>query len=253
MEINFEKRGNAGILSICRPQALNALSRSIVNEIDELLEKIKDEDLSCLILYSEGNFAAGADIKDMAACNEEEAKSFSFSPTFNKIADLQIPVIAAIEGYALGGGMELALTADIRIAAEDAKMGFPEVTLGIFPGAGGTIRLPRLCGEALAKELIFTGSIVDASRALQMGLVNQIAAHGKNLESALRIAEKIGKNGPIAVRKAKKIIDDGLQEASKEKAIEAEAAAWAALFETCDQKEGMKAFLEKRKPIFRNR
>ena len=148
--------------------------------------------------------------------------------------------------------MELALTADIRIAAEDAKMGFPEVTLGIFPGAGGTIRLPRLCGEALAKELIFTGSIVDASRALQMGLVNQIAAHGKTLESALRIAEKIGKNGPIAVRKAKKIIDDGLQEASKKKAIEAEAAAWAALFETCDQKEGMKAFLEKRKPIFRN-
>lgn len=253
MEINFEKRGNAGILSIRRPQAMNALSRSIVNEIDELLEKLTVDDLSCLILYSEENFAAGADIKEMAECNEEEAKSFSFSPTFNKIADLKIPVIAAIEGYALGGGMELALTADIRIAAEDAKMGFPEVTLGIFPGAGGTIRLPRLCGEAFAKELIFTGNIVDASRALQMGLVNQIAAHGKTLEGALHIAEKIGKNGPIAVRKAKKTIDDGLQETSKEKAIEKEAAVWAALFETCDQKEGMKAFLEKRKPIFKNR
>ena len=253
MKVNFKKRENIGILSICRPEALNALSRSIVDEIDQCIEAVSDKDILCLILYSEKNFAAGADIKDMVVCKEEEAKAFSFSPTFNKIDRLPIPVIAAIEGYALGGGMELALTADIRIVAKNAKMGFPEVTLGIFPGAGGTVRLPRICGEAYAKELIFTGNIIDAERALQIGLVNQIAEEETVLECAMQMAQTIAKRAPLAVSGAKKVIDYGLSEPSKEKGIEMEAAVWATLFETRDQKEGMKAFLEKRKPIFVNR
>ena len=254
MNINYEKRNNIGIISIQRPEALNALNRNIIDEIDMVIEKIKNgDDIRCLIMYSEKNFAAGADIKGMAECNEIEAKRFSFSPTFNKIENLEIPVIAAIEGYALGGGLELALTADIRIAAEDAKMGFPEVSLGIFPGAGGTIRAPRICGEAIAKELIFTGNIITAQRALQIGLINQIYETGKTLDAAISMAECIVKRAPIAIKLVKTVIRDGMEETNKEKAIENEANVWASLFKTYDQKEGMKAFIEKRKPEFKNR
>ena len=153
-QVVYKKEDHIAIVSIDRPEALNALSRSIVDEIDKIIDEIQaDPDIRCVVLHSDKNFAAGADIKGMAECNEEEAKAFSFTPTFNKIEKMPLPVIAAIEGYALGGGMEFALTADIRIAGKTAKMGFPEVTLGIFPGAGGTIRAPRICGEAFAKEV----------------------------------------------------------------------------------------------------
>lgn len=246
--------GSIATISIDRPKALNALSREIVDEIDVLLDELAEKtDIRCMILHSSKNFAAGADIKEMAECNAAEAKAFLFSSTYNRIANLSFPVIAAIEGYALGGGMELAMTADLRIAGESAKMGFPETTLGIMPGAGGTVRVPLVVGEARAKELIFTGDIISADKAEKIGLVNSVVPDDQVLAEAYKLAGKIANRGPIAVAAAKSMIKMGLEEPSQEKSIAAEAERWANLFETEDQKEGMKAFLEKRKPTYKNR
>lgn len=252
-QVNYTEKNGIGILSINRPEALNALSRDIVDEIDIWMNTLREKDkLRVLVLHSEKNFAAGADIKAMVECDEKSAKAFAFSATFDKVASLPIPVIAAIEGYALGGGMELALTADIRIAGENAKMGFPEVGLGIFPGAGGTVRLPRLIGSGFAKELIFSGDIITAERALSMGMVNRIAADEAVLDEALRLAERIARRGPVAVKSVKKVIDQGMEENCVGTAILNESEKWAQLFCTFDQKEGMQAFLEKRIPQFKN-
>ena len=252
--IKLVKEGHIAILSVVRPEALNALSREIVDEMDQVLEELKeDKDIYCLIFHSEKNFAAGADIKKMADCNEEEAKAFCFSPVYDKIAEYPIPTIAAIEGYALGGGMELALCADIRIAGEGAKMGFPEVTLGIFPGAGGTIRAPKLIGPSYAMELIFSGEQIPASRAKEMGLVNRVVPDSEVLEEAKKFAGKIAKRGPVAVRMVKDVIIKGLQMGDVKEGTAYEAQQWAKLFNTYDQKEGMHAFMEKRKPTYENR
>lgn len=253
-QVKLTIEGEIAVISVIRPEALNALNRDIVDEIDSLVDQVKEDDrIRCLVFHSEKNFAAGADIKAMATCDEESAKAFAFSPTYNKIADMDIPTIAAIEGYALGGGMELAMTADLRIAGESAKMGFPEVTLGIFPGAGGTIRVPKVVGEAFAKELIFTGDAVDAQRALQMGLVNRVVQDENVFEEAIKLAARIAKRGPVAIRMAKDVIRKGLEEPDQNRAIDLEAEQWAKLFNTYDQKEGMKAFMEKRKPVFEGR
>lgn len=253
-QVLLKKQGTIAIISVDRPEALNALSRSIIDEMDDLVEEVmKDRDIRCLVLHSKKNFAAGADIKKMIECNEQEARAFLFSPTYNKIADLNIPVIAAIEGYALGGGMELAMTADIRIAGEGAKMGFPEVTLGIMPGAGGTVRVPRIIGEARAKELIFTGDVITAERAEAMGLVNRVTADDQVFDEAMKLAKKLAKRAPIALAAAKATIRSGQEEPDQNKSIDIEAANWARLFTTEDQKEGMRAFLEKRKPAFQNK
>ena len=253
-QVNLTVGEGIALISVERPEALNALNRDIVDQMDALIDRVaEDESVRCLILHSDGNFAAGADIKAMAVCDEEGAKAFGFSPTYNKLTRLSVPVIAAIEGYALGGGMELALTADIRIAGKSAKMGLPEVTLGIFPGAGGTIRAPKLIGEALAKELIFTGDPVDADRALAIGLVNRVVDDDQVLESAMKMAKRIARRGPVAVRMAKDVINRGLLENDVEKGTALEAEQWVKLFNTEDQKEGMKAFMEKRKPEFKNR
>ena len=252
--IKLVKEGHVAILSVVRPEALNALSREIVDEMDQVLEELKeDKDIYCLIFHSEKNFAAGADIKKMADCDEEEAKAFCFSPVYDKIAEYPIPTIAAIEGYALGGGMELALCADIRIAGEGAKMGFPEVTLGIFPGAGGTIRAPKLIGPSYAMELIFSGEQIPASRAKEMGLVNRVVPDEEVLEEAKKLAGKIAKRGPVAVRMVKEVIIKGLQMGDVKEGTAYEAQQWAKLFNTYDQKEGMHAFMEKRKPTYENR
>lgn len=253
-KILLRKEGQIAILSVDRPEALNALSRELIDEMDVLVEEIRsDRELRCLILHSEKNFAAGADIKKMVECDEEEAKAFIFSPTYNKIADLSIPVIAAVEGYALGGGMELAMTADIRIAGEGAKMGFPEITLGIIPGAGGTIRVPRIIGEAKAKELIFTGDVITAQKAEAMGLVNRVVPDDQVFAEAKKLAEKLCRRAPVAMAMAKATIKAGQEEPDHNKGVDIEAANWAKLFTTQDQKEGMRAFLEKRKPVFQNK
>ncbi|MCB6992077.1 enoyl-CoA hydratase/isomerase family protein [bacterium 210820-DFI.6.37] len=251
MGIIYEQLGSVAVLRIDRPKALNALNRDIVDKMDTFLTGIKgDKEIKALILYGKDNFAAGADIKAMVQCTEREAKAFSFSDTFNKLAALDIPTIAAIEGYALGGGLELALACDLRIAAEDSKMGFPEINLGIMPGAGGTIRAPKLIGAARTKELILTGETISAEKALDMGLVNRVVEKEAVWEAALKLAEKLGKKAPIALAAAKKTIDRGLEQTSVEAGIAMEADNWAALFNTQDQKEGMKAFLEKRKPEY---
>ena len=252
--ITLKKEGHIAVVSVVRPEALNALSREIVDEMDVVLEELKkDSDIYCLIFHSEKNFAAGADIKKMADCNEEEAKAFCFSPVYDKIAEFPIPTIAAIEGYALGGGFELALCADIRIAGEGAKVGFPEVTLGIVPGAGGTIRAPKLIGPALAMELIFTGEQIGAQRALDMGLVNRVVPDEAVLDEAMKMAGKIAKRGPVAVRMVKDVIIKGLQMGDVKDGTAYEAQQWAKLFNTYDQKEGMHAFMEKRRPSFENK
>ena len=252
--IKLVKEGHIAVLSVVRPEALNALSREIVDEMDQVLDELKeDKDIYCLIFHSEKNFAAGADIKKMADCDEEEAKAFCFSPVYDKIAEYPIPTIAALEGYALGGGLELALCADIRIAGEGAKMGFPEVTLGIFPGAGGTIRAPKLIGPSYAMELIFSGEQIPASRAKEMGLVNRVVPDEEVLEEAKKLAGKIAKRGPVAVRMVKDVIIKGLQMGDVKEGTAYEAQQWAKLFNTYDQKEGMHAFMEKRKPTYENR
>lgn len=241
-------------VSIDRPEALNALSREIIDEIDGIVSALRDDpSVRCMIIHSDKNFAAGADIKGMADCSVAEAKDFSFTPTYDKIESLPFPTIAAIEGYALGGGMELALACDIRIAGESAKMGFPETGLGIFPGAGGTIRAPKLIGSGLAKELIFTGAVISSDRALSIGLVNQVVPDEEVGTSALKMAERIAKKGPVAIRSAKNVIDRGLAMPAVNDGTAYEGDEWAKLFDTFDQKEGMKAFMEKRKPVFQNR
>lgn len=252
--IVLKKEGHVAVLSVARPEALNALSREIVDEMGKMLDYIRnDRDIYCLIFHSDKNFAAGADIKKMAECGEEEAKDFCFNPVFDKIGEFPIPTIAAIEGYALGGGMELALCADIRIAERTAKMGFPEVSLGIFPGAGGTIRAPRLIGLSHAMELIFSAEQISAERAAEIGLVNHVVAEGQALEAAKALAGKIAKRGPVAVRMVKEVMREGSQMAQVTDGTKYESQQWARLFRTYDQKEGMRAFIEKRKPIFENR
>jgi enoyl-CoA hydratase/carnithine racemase len=246
----------AGIAAIRlnRPEVLNALNRAVVDEIDGFLDEIIDrEDVRVLLLYGSGNFAAGADIKGMVDCGEEEACKFSFSPTYNKLENLPIPSIAAIEGYALGGGLELALACDLRIAEPVSKLGFPEINLGIMPGAGGTIRTPRLIGEARAKDLILTGEIISGEHACKIGLVNRLAPEGEVFQEALKLAERLSHKAPVALKTAKKTIREGQQEPCLSAAIDLEAESWAALFRTEDQKEGMRAFLEKRKPAYRGK
>lgn len=250
----FEIIDDIGILKINRPKALNALNKSTVHELDDLIEQIKNNyNIKVLIIGSDNNFAAGADIKDMINCNVDEAKAFSFSNTFKKIESLEIPTIAAIDGYALGGGLELALACDFRIASSTAKLGFPEINLGIMPGAGGTIRLPKLIGVSKAKELIFLGEIIDADRAVQIGLVNKLVEQEKTIETAIVWAKKLSKKAPIALRVAKETIESGYAEINIDHALEIEEKNWSNLFSTEDQKEGMNAFIEKRKPIYKGK
>jgi len=183
-------------------------------------------------------------------CNEEEAAAFAFSPTYNKLARLKIPTIAAIQGFALGGGLELALACDFRIASEKAKMGFPEINLGIMPGAGGTIRAARLIGTSAAMELILTGRTMRADRAFSLGFVNRVVPEDQVLTEARALAQELAEKAPLALAAAKETILRGSRIPDTEEAITLEGKNWAALFATKDQKEGMQAFAEKRKPKF---
>lgn len=246
----FEKSGSTAIVTINRPEALNALNRVIVDKLDSVVEEIAHDKQIRTVVFTggESHFIAGADIKEMMDGTPEFARAFSFKDTYTKIESLEIPTIAAIAGFALGGGMELALACDFRIAKSNARLGLPEITLGIFPGAGGTQRLPRLIGMARAKEMIMLGGIIDAATALSYGLVNWVVEDSL-LEETLKIAGKLNKLPPIAMRQAKQLIQQGLDSDLKT-GMEFEAVAWTNLFASEDQKEGMKAFLEKRKAVF---
>lgn len=258
MEFNFLKsdssREGITILTISSPQTLNALNSSILAELDAFVSTLDLSSTRVLIITGEGkSFVAGADISQMSALNEKEALEFGKqgAGVFKKIEELDIPVIAAINGFALGGGCELALSCDIRIASEKASFGQPEVNLGIIPGFSGTLRLTKIVGQGFAKELIYTGKRIFAQDALAMGLVNQVVAPEELLDKALEMAQNIITSAPIAVKYAKKCIN-GNYSLSTDEAILLENHYFSKCFATKDQKEGMSAFLEKRKPTFKN-
>lgn len=248
--ILLEKQDSIAVLKVNRPRELNALSKNIVDLIDGMLDKIsEDKEIKVLIITGENHFAAGADIADMVDKTPEEAKSFLFAETFSKLERIELPTIAAICGYALGGGLELALACDFRIASEDAKLGLPEINLGIMPGAGGTVRLPRLIGEARAKELIYLGSRLSAQDALQYGLVSKVVPKEDLMKEALQLAGKLAEKSTVAIKAAKRSIT-GQSSGEKDAETRLESEIWASLFASYDQKEGMRAFLEKRKPQY---
>ncbi len=252
--IIFEKRNEKiGIVRINRPKHLNSLNKKTLEELYEIIEVVeKDKNLSVLIITGEGEkaFVAGADITEMKDMNAIDAMAFSKlgNKVFEKIEKLGKIVIAAIYGYALGGGLELALACDIRIGNMKTKFGQPEVSLGIIPGFGGTQRLLHAVGIAKAKELIFTGDMIDAKEALTLGLLNKIEENP--LEEAMDLGSKIVQKGPIALIQAKKAINFSY---TKSIALDYEIECFANCFATEDQKEGMNAFIEKRKADFKNR
>lgn len=256
--IKWEVKEGIGIITISRPEKLNALNRQVLVELEDLImNHIKDNvEVKVVILTGEGDksFVAGADIETMSEMNSREGLKFSDHghKVLNLIENLEQPVIAAVNGYALGGGCELALACDIIYASENAKFGQPEVKLGIIPGFGGTQRLVRAVGPIKAKELIFTGKMISAQEAKEIGLVADLFSQGELMEKVKEVAKAIIQNGLIAVSQAKRVINYG-KEAPLSTALEVEKQAFSALFDTEDQKEGMKAFLEKRKPNFKNR
>ena len=247
----FEREGFVGCLTLNRPEALNALNTELVNELGKQLDELAQSDLRCLIVTGAGEkaFVAGADISEMKDLNAEEAARFSDAgnEVMEKFETLPFPVIAAVGGFALGGGCELALSCDIRIASDTAVFSFPEVGLGILPGYGGIQRAAQVVGIAKAKELVFTGGRVKADEALQIGLVNAVAPREELLEAAQKMAQKIAANAPCGVRYAKEVFRKSIG-ASYETLCKLERDAFGACFDTQDQKNAMTAFVEKRKP-----
>jgi len=245
------------VVKVNRPTALNALNSETLSELQAALRELAlRDDVSVVILTGEGDkaFVAGADIAAMKDMQPREAQVFSQlgHTTLAMIENLSKPVIAAVNGYALGGGLEIALACDFIYASDRARLGLPEVTLGIFPGFGGTQRLPRLIGKGRAKQLIFTGEMVDAQTAYSLGIVNKVVSHDTLMEEVKTTAGKIAENGPIAVRAAKEVVNAGYDR-SLQDAEAIEVVSWANCFATSDQKEGMGAFLEKRKPQYRGK
>lgn len=250
-QITLERDGDAAVIQVHRPEALNALSRAIVDELDVLVEQVlADPAIRVLVFYSEENFAAGADIKDMAPCDEAGARAFLFTPTYNKIQALPIPTIAAVDGYAFGGGLELALRCDFRIVSKTAKLGLTELNLGIIPGAGGTVLLPRLVGEAKAKEMIYLSRVVDGQEAERIGLANLAVEKEDLLPTAKKWAAKCCTRSRRSLAAAKASIEYAIGHPQFDAACNHEGELWAELFNHPDQKEGMAAFLEKRRPAF---
>ncbi|WP_312197429.1 enoyl-CoA hydratase-related protein [Anaerospora hongkongensis] len=250
----FEKEGSIGLLTINRPKVLNALNRETMTEISQVVGKIAtDLEVAVLIITGAGekSFVAGADISEMRTLSALEGRSWSkFSQaTFNAIENLPQPVIAAVNGYALGGGCELAMSCDIRIASEKAKFGQPEVLLGVVAAFAGTQRLPRLVGKGRAKELLFTGDQIDAAEACRIGLVNKVVPAGELLTAAKALAAKIISRGPVAVQLCKAAVNEGL-DMDLESGQAYEAEVFGLCFATADQKEGMNAFVEKRPAKF---
>lgn len=249
--IKYQVKNHIAVLTIDRPKALNALSAAVLAELNEAIDGINLDDARVLIITGGGekSFVAGADIGEMKDMNAEQGEAHGKlgNDIFRKIEMLPIPVIAAINGFALGGGNELAMSCDIRLCSENALFGQPEVGLGITPGFGGTQRLPRVIGSmSKAKELIYIGGNIKADEAYRIGLVSAVYPLEELMPQALKMAGKIAANAPFAVRACKKAIDDGLNTTIDE-AIVIEEKAFGSCFATEDQVEGMTAFMEKRK------
>jgi enoyl-CoA hydratase/carnithine racemase len=246
--ISLERCEGIAIIRLQRPEALNALNRQMIEELEQCFMELEaDKKAGAIIITGEKHFAAGADINDMLEFSPEQARAFSFRHCFARIEAFPKPVLAAVSGFALGVGMELTLVCDWRIADKTARFGLPEINLGIFPGAGGTLRLPRLIGTARAKEMIFSGGTIKAEQALEYGLINQIAEDA--LAETIKTAKMLAGKPPIALKLAKQCISQAF-DIDGVKAIEFESIAWASCFATRDQREGMQAFTEKRKPEF---
>lgn len=254
--VKFEQQGHVGIITIDRPDALNALNSQVLSDLDAVLDRVEAEDeIYVVILTGAGrSFVAGADIGEMKGFTSSDGKKFGVrgGNVFLKLENLSKPVIAAVNGFALGGGCELAMACDIRLASEKAKFGQPEVGLGITPGFSGTQRLPRRVGIAKAKELIFSGKMIKADEAEKIGLANAVYAPEELMNGAVEMARSFMKNAPIAVKYSKACIDRGMQ-MDIDDGIALENELFAMCFATADQKEGMTAFLEKRSATFENK
>ena len=256
--IQYEEHDQVGLLTIDRPQALNALNTELLRELDQVLDQVDLENTRCLVITGAGEkaFIAGADVAEMCEMNAEEGREFGTfgNRVFRKLEVLPIPVIAAVNGFALGGGNELALACDIRICSENAVFGQPEAGLGITPGFGGTQRLARVIGSlSKAKEILFTCRNIKAEEAKEIGLVSAVYPSETLMEEAQKMAKRIAMQAPIAIRNIKKAVNDGL-DLPIEKAIDIEVDLFSECFASEDQKEGMRAFVEKRKEkVFKNK
>ncbi|UUC96740.1 enoyl-CoA hydratase/isomerase family protein [Comamonas sp. C11] len=255
--LRWSVQNGVGVIELYRPERLNALNAQMKHELARLLEERarKDEDVRVLLITGAGEkaFCVGADIKEKASEDVSPSTFFRTQRTthelFRKLEEFEKPTIAAINGLALGGGLEIALCCDIRLAATSARFGLPEAKLGVIPAAGGTQRLPRLVGESLAKQMIFTAAMWDASRALQVGLVNEVVDTFALREHALIMAQGMAELPPLALRMAKRCINRGMQ-TDIDSGLEYERYAASILMDTQDRKEGMRAFVEKRAPVF---
>ncbi|MCS7124275.1 MAG: enoyl-CoA hydratase-related protein [Candidatus Bathyarchaeota archaeon] len=255
--IIYEKDEGIATMIINRPEALNAFSADVIQEILQAIEDVKaDENVRVVVLTGAGEkaFSAGADIKAMKGMNALKARELSHmgERLCSALENLEKPVIAAINGYALGGGLEVAMACDIRIASENARMGQTEVNIGLIPGWGGTQRLTRLIGMTKAKELIFTGKMIDAKTAEQLGLVNMVVPQDKFREAVRQFALELAQKAPIALKVAKTLINKGA-EISLNAALALEREGFGVVASTEDLQEGVSAFIEKRKPVFKGR
>lgn len=255
--VTYEQEGFVGVVTINRPKALNALNSGVLEELEATFNQVDLETTRVIILTGAGtkSFVAGADIAEMSTLTKEEGEAFGKkgNDIFRKIETFPLPVIAAVNGFALGGGCEISMSCDIRICSENAIFGQPEVGLGITPGFGGTQRLARIIGVGKAKEMIYSASNIKAEEAYRIGLVNAVYPQEELMDMAKKLANKIARNAPIAVRACKSAMNEGL-DVDMDKAIVVEEKAFGSCFETEDQVEGMKAFLEKRKVEgFKNR
>ena len=255
--MNFVKEDQIAVITLDRPKNMNAINSEFIDDLDQILNEIagNNEIGAVIITGSEKVFAAGADLKEINGIGTPvDAHSFvtRVQSVFNKIERSEKPFIAAVSGLALGGGCELSMACDVRIAAENAMFGQPEIKVGVIPGAGGTQRLPRLIGLGRAKELLFTGDPIDAKEAYRVGLVNKVVPVESLLDEAKKMASKFIKQPGFALRITKMVVNEGIN-MDIQSALAHEARCFELLFSTEDQKEGMKALVEKRKPVFQNR
>jgi enoyl-CoA hydratase len=249
--VKTEVQGAVEIITIDRPQALNALNPEVLADLKAAFEAVDQSAVRCIVLTGSGekSFVAGADIAAMSTMTKAEGEAFSKlgNDVFLMIEHFPVPVVAAINGFALGGGNELAMSCDIRICSDNALFGQPEVGLGITPGFGGTQRLARLVGMGMAKQLVYAAINIDAAEAKRIGLVNEVYPQAELMENAVKLATKISRCAPIAVRQCKKAMNEGI-EMPIEKAVAHEAKLFGECFETHDQVEGMGCFLSREKP-----
>lgn len=253
--VRCQREGSLLLWTLERPEALNALNRPLLEKLIGEAETARhDREIRCAIVTGEGSkaFSAGADLKERRSMTLDETRQYVhlIRSTCDAISRLPFPTIAAVNGVAFGGGLELALACDLRILADHAQVGLTEVSIGVMPGAGGTQRLPRLVGVARAKEMIFAARRVSAAEALAMGLANRVVPEAELQRTAMELAQQMAANAPLAVRAAKHAIDAGL-EAGLAAGIDVEAAAYALLLPTRDRLEGLAAFAEKRAPQYR--